>query len=108
APKLWVIVTGGILGILTMRLLIGKLLTVVQRYPPLVDGAFVIIAWVAVKLLLEFLHQLEIVPFALPKWLSLGLILVIFAIAYAYARKRGPVLEADDRAAGLYQGGQDG
>jgi YkoY family integral membrane protein len=108
SPKLWVIVSGGILGILAMRLLIGKLLTFVQRYPPLVDGAFVIIAWVGVKLLLEFLHQLEIVPFALPKWLSLGLIIVIFAIAYVYARKRGPALEGEDQATGLYQGGRDG
>jgi YkoY family integral membrane protein len=103
SPKIWVIVTGGLLGILAMRLLIGKLLVVVQRYPPLVDGAFVIIAWVGVKLLLEFLHQLHVVPFALPKWLSLGLIVVIFGIAYYYARKRGPVLESEDQASGLFQ-----
>jgi predicted tellurium resistance membrane protein TerC len=103
SPKLWVIVTGGLLGILAMRLLIGKLLVVVQRYPPLVDGAFVIIAWVGVKLLLEFLHQLHVVPFALPKWLSLGLIVVIFGIAYYYARKRGPVIESEDQASGLFQ-----
>jgi predicted tellurium resistance membrane protein TerC len=101
-----VIVTGGLLGILAMRLLIGKLLNVVQRYPPLVDGAFVIIAWVGIKLLLEFLHQLEVVPFALPKWLSLGLIVVIFGIAYFYARKRGPVL-AEDQAGGLYDSGPE-
>ena len=107
SPKLWVIVTGGLLGILAMRVLIGKLLAVVQRYPPLVDGAFVIIAWVGIKLLLEFGHQLEVVPFALPKWLSLGLIVVIFGIAYIYARKRGPVLPGDDQAAGLYGGGPE-
>jgi hypothetical protein len=29
--------------------------------------------------------------FVVPKWLSLGLIVVIFAIAYFYARKQGPV-----------------
>ena len=39
-----------------MRLVIGKLLALVERYPPLVDGAFVIIAWVGVKLLIEYLH----------------------------------------------------
>src|SRR5439155_15491706 len=48
SPKLWVILSGGILGILMMRLVIGQLLAIVQRYPPLVDGAFVIIAWVAI------------------------------------------------------------
>ena len=55
--KLWVIITGGLLGIVAMRMLIGQLLTFVQRYPPLVDGAFIIIAWVGVKLLIEYLHQ---------------------------------------------------
>src|SRR5262245_13766615 len=57
SSKKWVILTGGILGIVTMRLVIGQLLTVVQRYPALVDGAFVIIGWVGIKLVLEFLHS---------------------------------------------------
>lgn len=103
--KTWVIVTGGLLGIAAMRLLIGKLLTVVQRYPALVDGAFVIIAWVGIKLLLEYLHQLHIVSFEVPKWLSLGLIVVIFGISYIYAQKQGPVEIADpvdDEAADLF------
>jgi predicted tellurium resistance membrane protein TerC len=89
--KLWVIVTGGLLGILAMRLLIGQLLVVVQRYPPLVDGAFIIIAWVGIKLLIEYLHQIHVIGFEIPKWLSLGLIVVIFGIAFLYARKQGPV-----------------
>jgi predicted tellurium resistance membrane protein TerC len=50
SPKLWVIITGGLLGIVAMRLVIGQLLVLVQRYPALVDGAFVIIGWVALKL----------------------------------------------------------
>lgn len=84
--KVWVVLTGGILGIITMRLVIGQLLVIVQRYPPLVDGAFVIIAWVGVKLLLEWLHSVHVVGFEVPKWLSLGLIVVIFLVALAYAR----------------------
>ena len=56
SPKIWVILTGGILGIVMMRLVIGQLLAIVERYPPLVDGAFVIIAWVGIKLLIEYLH----------------------------------------------------
>src|SRR6266496_4060736 len=87
SPKLWVILSGGILGIVMMRLVIGQLLSLVQRYPPLVDGAFVIIAWVSVKLLVEYLHTEGYVAFEIPKWLSLGLIVVIFAIALAYSLK---------------------
>jgi YkoY family integral membrane protein len=88
SPKLWVILTGGILGIIMMRLVIGQLLSLVERYPPLVDGAFVIIAWVAAKLLVEFLHAEAYVSFEIPKWLSLGVIVVIFSIAFVYARRQ--------------------
>jgi YkoY family integral membrane protein len=94
--KLWVIITGGLLGIVAMRLLIGQLLTVVQRYPPLVDGAFIIIAWVGIKLMIEYLHQMHYIAFEVPKWLSLGLIVVIFTASYAYARRVGAVEVPDD------------
>jgi YkoY family integral membrane protein len=91
--KTWVIVTGGLLGVVAMRLVIGQLLALVQRYPTLVDGAFVIIGWVAIKLVLEFLHSAGWVHFELPKWLSIGLILLIFAVSMILARRR-------DRATG--------
>jgi YkoY family integral membrane protein len=87
SSKVWVVLAGGILGIVMMRLVIGQLLAIVQRYPPLVDGAFVIIAWVGAKLVIEYLHSIHVIAFELPKWLSLGLIVVIFAIALLYARR---------------------
>ena len=100
--KLWVIITGGVLGIIAMRLVIGQLLAIVQRYPALVDGAFIIIAWVGIKLLLEYFHNIHWVDFVVPKWLSLGLIVVIFLIALVYARRHGPQEEAmADEAAEL-------
>jgi YkoY family integral membrane protein len=92
SPKTWVILTGGILGIIMMRLVIGQLLALVERFPTLVDGAFVIIAWVGFKLLVEYLHTEGYVAFEIPKWLSLGLIVIIFGIALAYSlfsEKRG-------------------
>lgn len=89
--KLWVIITGGILGVIAMRLVIGQLLALVNRYPTLVDAAFIIIAWVGIKLVLEYLHAVGFVPFEVPRWLSLGLIVVIFAIAVVRARLEGPV-----------------
>ncbi len=91
SDKLWVVITGGILGIVMMRLVIGRLLSLIRRYPVLVDGAFVIIAWVGLKLLLEYGHTLGYIHFQIPKWFSLGLIVVIFGGSYLYARKLGPV-----------------
>ncbi len=95
SDKLWVVITGGILGIVMMRLVIGRLLSLIRRYPVLVDGAFIIIAWVGIKLLLEYGHTLGYIHFEVPKWLSLGLIVVIFGGSYVYARRLGPV-EDDD------------
>ena len=91
SPKLWVVVTGGILGIVAMRLVVGQLLVLVQRYPALVDGAFIIIAWVGFKLGVEYLHDAHYISLEIPRWLSLGLIVVIFVIAFIYARMQGPV-----------------
>ena len=109
SPKLWVVITGGILGIIAMRLVIGQLLVIVQRYPALVDGAFVIIAWVGFKLLVEYGHQLGWLHFVIPKWLSLGLIVVIFGIAYLIARKHPAVIaDEDDEATRLLTEEQNG
>jgi len=88
SPKTWVVITGGLLGIVTMRLVIGKLLALVERYPPLVDGAFIVIAWVAIKLLVEYLHTEGYIHYEIPKPISLGLIVVIFVAAYLYARRQ--------------------
>jgi predicted tellurium resistance membrane protein TerC len=102
SPKMWVIITGGILGIVTMRMVIGQLLALVRRYPALVDGAFVIIAWVGLKLMIEYLHAEGWVHFQVNKWISFGLILVIFGVAYLYARRQGPVPDAsEDEATAL-------
>lgn len=60
SPKMWVIIAGGILGIITMRMVAGRLLALIERFPVLVDGAFVIIAWIGVKLLLEYLHAVHV------------------------------------------------
>ncbi len=99
SPKTWVVITGGLLGIVAMRFVIGQLLVLVRRYPALVDGAFVIIAWVAVKLVLEFLRTVGVIEFEVNRWLSFGLIVVIFLVSYAYARRLGPVPDDEEEQA---------
>lgn len=99
SPKTWVIITGGVLGIIAMRMVIGQLLRVVRRYPALVDAAFVIIAWVAIKLLVEYLNTAGYTTLHISKWISFGLIAVIFAAAYIYARRQGPVEDHEEEQA---------
>lgn len=99
SPKRWVVLTGGLLGIVAMRVVISQLLSIVRRYPTLVDGAFVIIALVGAKLLLEYADAMHWIEFEVPKWVSLGLIAITFLIAYVQARRKGPVDDTEDEAA---------
>jgi len=85
-----------------MRVVIARLLAIVRKYPTLVDGAFVIIAFVGAKLLLEYAHAMEWIHFEPPRWISLTVIAVTFLIAYVHARRKGPVPESpDDDAAAV-------
>jgi YkoY family integral membrane protein len=105
SSKTWVIIAGGIFGIIAMRLVIGQLLAIVRRYPALVDGAFVIIAWVGIKLLIEYLHLEGHIHFQINKWMSFGLIVLIFTVSYLYARSKGPVPDEEsvaDEASDLF------
>lgn len=106
SPKRWVVLTGGLLGIVAMRVVISQLLSIVRRYPTLVDGAFVIIALVGAKLLLEYADAMHWIQFEVPKWVSLGMIAITFLIAYVQARRKGPVDDTEDEAAAELLGRQ--
>jgi YkoY family integral membrane protein len=88
STKLWVIIAGGILGIVAIRLLVGRLLVVIERYPSIIDGAYVIITWIGAKLLLEYLHAVHVIAFEIPRQVSLAVVVLLFAGSYLYARAR--------------------
>ena len=92
----WVVITGGILGLVAMRVIAAQLLKLVERYPPLVDGAFIIIAWIGIQLSIEYLDAVGFISLEIPRAASLGLIVAIFAAAYIYARIKGPIEHALD------------
>ena len=92
----WIVVTGGILGLIAMRVIAAQLLKLVERYPPLVDGAFIIIAWIGVQLSIEYLDSIGYLHLEISRPVSLGLIVAIFGAAYVYARIKGPVEHAPD------------
>jgi len=91
SKKTWVVVSGGILGILAMRFVVGRLLVLVERYPALVDGAFIIIGWVAFKLCVEYATAAGYTDIEIPHWTSLVVIVLVLAAAYTWGRIKGPV-----------------
>src|SRR6188768_1725310 len=96
SSKTWVVLAGGLIGIVAMRVVIAQLLAIVRKYPAIVDGAFIIIAWVGMKLLVEYLHAEELIHLQINKWLSFGVISLIFLASYLYARSKGPVPDPDE------------
>jgi len=90
SPKLAVVLSGGILGLIAMRVVVGQLLALIQRYPAIVDGAFVIIGWVAIKLILDYAHALHWIEWEVSQLFELTIVVTIFAISYGYARWKGP------------------
>ncbi len=84
--KTWVIIAGGLLGILMMRLLTLQVLHLIQRYPRLIDGAYVVVAWIGIKLIWKYAHEvLGVLPWALPEWLSITVVFLLFAGSFLYA-----------------------
>jgi YkoY family integral membrane protein len=88
STKFWVVLSGGLLGVIAMRVIVSTLVALIRAYPTLVDGAFVIIAWVGGKLLVEYAHQMAWVDWEIPQALSLGVVVAILVASYLVARRR--------------------
>jgi YkoY family integral membrane protein len=103
--KPWVIVAGGTLGIVMMRLVVLQILALVKRYPKLIDGAYLVVLWVGIKLVWEYLHRIHWVPFDIPKGFAIGGVLLLFVASFLYARahegKNAALLAAAQEAEAL-------
>jgi YkoY family integral membrane protein len=53
-PKLWVIVTGGMLGIVLMRFAAAGFSRLVERFPPLNRSAYLLVLLIAAKLFIDW------------------------------------------------------
>lgn len=83
----WVIITGGLLGIAMMRMLTLQVLRLITRYPRLIDGAYVVVAWIGLKLIWKYVHrELHWIPWELPEAVSIGVVIALFIGSFLYAR----------------------
>ncbi len=55
--KTWTVYVGGVLGIITMRFVAGKFISLLRRYPRLETGAYYLVLWISFKLLGSGLHN---------------------------------------------------
>lgn len=83
--KLWIVVSGAMIGIVLLRIAAGALVKIMERYPVLDHMAYLLVGWVGVKLAFLAGHSLDqlrpdLFPFEVPQmpavvfWTVLALI----------------------------------
>ena len=82
SPKLWVIITGGIFGIITMRFVAGLFIQLLDNYPRLETAAYGIVGWIGLKLIIETLLKAYKVPHEFPTWLFWSVMIILFASGF--------------------------
>ena len=96
--KLGTVYLGGILGIITMRFVAGYFIILLDRFSGLAAGAYVLVAWIGLKLIGSGLHDYrEDLPLEMPEWFFWGGMLLIVAASLIYKPRRPP------RPAGLVE-----
>jgi tellurite resistance protein TerC len=79
SDKLWVVIVGVAIGILTMRFAAGIFSYLVEKEPVLQRAAYILILNIGVELLLEDLAHIEI-----SDWLKFGISIATLLLAVAY------------------------
>lgn len=83
----WLVLTGGLIGVITLRFMAGLFIRWLEEYVYLEDAGFVTVALVGGRLLLRVLND-SIVP---PDWLMISFIVVLFIWGFS-KRKESPTL----------------
>ena len=97
--KTGVVVTGGILGIITMRFVAGYFIVLLERYKGLESGAFGLVAWIGLKLVMGALKHAGYVSFEVNEWVFwLGMLAIVVA-GFLYKPKQTAAKPGDETAA---------
>jgi YkoY family integral membrane protein len=67
--RLAIVYTGGVLGIVTMRFVAGYFIILLERFPGLTTAAYLLVAWIGLKLMLSGAHDSSELPIEMPGWL---------------------------------------
>jgi YkoY family integral membrane protein len=92
--KLFIVYVGGILGIVTMRFVAGLFILLLERFHGLAVGAYVLVAWIGLKLVWSGfytwnkLQEARYVPWEMNEWVFWGGMLLIVVASMTY-RPRG-------------------
>jgi YkoY family integral membrane protein len=100
--KFAIVLIGGVLGIITMRFVVRYFLILLERFPGLEEGAYYLVAWIGLKLLLSGYHQyisgvpdLKHLAFHIPEPLFWVVMLLIAGASLVVKPRARPGAETD-------------
>jgi YkoY family integral membrane protein len=79
--KLFIVFVGGVLGIITMRYVARYFINLLDRFPGLAQGAYVLVAWIGLKLVISGLHSAKFIGFEINEWLFWSVMLAIAVLS---------------------------
>jgi YkoY family integral membrane protein len=96
--KLLIVITGGVLGIITMRFVVRYFVAMLDRFPGLAEGAYVLVAWIGLKLTISGLLAEK---YHIPEWLFWSVMILIMFLSFVIKPKvttqpgQGPSADLD-------------
>jgi YkoY family integral membrane protein len=95
--KLFIVYVGGVLGIITMRFVVRYFVILLDRFPALAEGAYYLVAWIGIKLVINGFHDAEYSKYHVPEWLFWSVMGVI--VFTSLIMKTGPKSRVETDAA---------
>jgi YkoY family integral membrane protein len=100
--KLWVVFTGGVLGIVMMRFAASAFIKIIEKFPQLEKTAYLLVIVIGVKVIVEGFHFEGVnfhSPSSAPFWIFWSSMAI--CIAYGFRTKAGKPVEAEVPASEL-------
>lgn len=79
--KLFIVFTGGVLGIITMRFVVRYFVTLLDRFPGLAQGAYFLVAWIGLKLVVSGFHSAKFISYHINEWFFWSVMLAIAVLS---------------------------
>ncbi len=93
--KYLIVLTGGVLGIITMRFVVRYFVLLLDRFPGLAEGAYFLVAWIGLKLVVSGLSDAatslsdgRIKPFHIPEILFWTVMVLIMIVSFLVSPKQ--------------------
>jgi YkoY family integral membrane protein len=97
--KYAIVVTGGILGIVAMRLVAGRFIILLDRFKGLEAGAYGLVAWIGLKLTASGLYNRRLLASEMNEWVFwLGMLTIVIVSLFYRPRRSAPGPEDVERS----------